>query len=113
LLARSAGRLSLNTLQTRVTEARRRLPEAASRSARALRQLLAKRQDRFAGEAKLLQAMSYKSVLARGFAVVRDDAGKPVRAATTIKTNAALEIEFADGKVNVRAVKAGDQGSLF
>jgi exodeoxyribonuclease VII large subunit len=52
-------------------------------------------------------------VLARGFAVVRDDAGKPIRAATIIKTNAALEIEFADGKVNVRAVKAGDQGSLF
>jgi exodeoxyribonuclease VII large subunit len=113
MLARSAGRLSLNALQTRVTEARRRLPEVSSRSERALRQLLAKRRDRFAGEAKLLQAMSYKSVLARGFAVVRDGEGKPVRAATTIKTNATLEIEFADGKVNVRAVKAGDQGSLF
>jgi exodeoxyribonuclease VII large subunit len=113
VLARSAGRLSLGTLQNRVVEARRRLPEVSSRSHRALLQLLAKRRDRFGGEAKLLQAMSYKSVLARGFAVVRDNEQRPIRASASVKTDAVLEIEFTDGKVQVRAVKAGDQGSLF
>jgi exodeoxyribonuclease VII large subunit len=113
LLARSAGRLSLSTLQNRVTEARRRLPEAASRASRALSQLLSKRRDRFAGEAKLLQAMSYKSVLARGFAVVRDAQGKPIRAAAHVKSGAMLAIEFADGELQVQAGKATDQGSLF
>jgi exodeoxyribonuclease VII large subunit len=113
LLARSAGRLSLGTLQNRIVEARRRLPEVASRATRGLMQLLAKRQDRFTAETKLLQAMSYKSVLARGFAVVRDNAGQPIRAAVDVKANATLAIEFADGEVQARAGKATDQGSLF
>jgi exodeoxyribonuclease VII large subunit len=113
LLARSAGKLSLNSLQTRLVEACRRLPEAATRAHRALHQLLAKRRDRFNGEAKLLQAMSYKSVLARGFAVVRDAARKPVHTAADVKTNTVLAIEFADGEVHARAGKLTDQGSLF
>ncbi len=113
MLARSAGRLSLRTLQNRLGDIQRRLPEAAARSERALRQLLARRSDRFNAEAKLLQSMSYKSVLARGFAVVRDAAGKPIRAAANIKSNATLNIEFADGEVQARAGKASDQGSLF
>jgi exodeoxyribonuclease VII large subunit len=113
LLARSAGRLSLSTLQSRMTDAKRRLPDIATRSERALKQLLTKRRDRFTAEAKLLQAMSYKSVLARGYAVVRDADGRPIRSATTVKTNAALAIEFSDGEVLARAGKATDQGSLF
>jgi exodeoxyribonuclease VII large subunit len=113
LLARSAGRLSLSTLQNRMIDAKRRLPDIAARSERALKQLLAKRRDRFTAEAKLLQAMSYKSVLARGFAVVRDADGKPIRSAASVKANASLAIEFTDGEVLARAGKATDQGSLF
>ena len=112
-LARSAGRLSLNTMQNRLAESRRRVPDLAARSNRALRQLLARRTDRFLAEAKLLQAMSYKSVLARGFAVVRDAAGKPVRAASRVQPGAALAIEFADGDVKVQATPLTKQGSLF
>ncbi len=113
LLARSAGRLSLNTLKNRMVEARRRLPEAASRASRALQQILTKRRDRFLGEAKLLQAMSYKSILARGFAVVKDAQGKPIRAAANVISGSALAIEFTDGEVQARAGKAAGQGSLF
>ena len=112
-LARSAGRLSLNTMQNRLAESRRRVPDLAARSNRALRQLLARRKDRFLAEAKLLQAMSYKSVLARGFAVVRDAAGKPVRAAVLVQPGAALAIEFADGDVKVQAIPPTKQGFLF
>ncbi len=112
-LARSAGRLSLNTMQNRLAESRRRVPELAARTNRALRQLLARRTDRFLAEAKLLQAMSYKSVLARGFAVVRDAAGKPVRAASYVQPGAALAIEFADGDLKVQAIPSTKQGSLF
>jgi exodeoxyribonuclease VII large subunit len=100
-------------LENRVAEAKRRLPDVASRASRALVQLVAKRRDRLTSEGKLLQAMSYKSVLARGFAVVRDSAGKPIRAAVDVKANATLAIEFTDGEVQARTVKATDQGSLF
>jgi exodeoxyribonuclease VII large subunit len=75
--------------------------------------VLAKRRDRFTAEAKLFQSLNYKSVLARGFAVVRDAAGKPIRAAAEVKSNAALAIEFADGEIHVQAKKAVEQGSLF
>jgi exodeoxyribonuclease VII large subunit len=38
-------------------------------------------------------------VLARGFALVRDDAGHPLHSADSVGPNARLEIEFSDGRV--------------
>jgi exodeoxyribonuclease VII large subunit len=52
---------------------------------------------------KLLAALSYRSVLARGFALVRDEAGHPVHAAASVAPNAQLSIEFADGRVAATA----------
>jgi exodeoxyribonuclease VII large subunit len=112
-LARSAGRLSLNTMRNRLAENQRRVPDLAARTNRALRQLLSRRSDRFTAATKLLQAMSYKSILARGFAVVRDADGKPLRTAADVKPNANLAIEFADGDVKVKAAATSNQGSLF
>jgi exodeoxyribonuclease VII large subunit len=42
-------------------------------------------------------------VLARGFALVRDEAGHPLHAADSVGPNARLEIEFADGRVAATA----------
>jgi exodeoxyribonuclease VII large subunit len=113
VLTRSAGRLSLNVMRSRIEDGWRRVPDMANRGTRALRQLLARRRDRFNAEAKLLLSMSYRSVLARGFALVRDGSGQPVRAAASVKANASLVIEFTDGELHVRATKTTDQGSLF
>src|SRR5271166_2719046 len=57
---------------------------------------------------QLLGAMSYRGVLARGFALVRDEAEKPLRRASDIRQAQRLEIEFADGKV--AAVAGGRVG---
>jgi exodeoxyribonuclease VII large subunit len=113
VLARNAGRLSLNVMRSRIQDGWRRVPDMANRGTRALRQLLARRSDRFNAEAKLLLSMSYRSVLARGFALVRDASGQPVRTVAGVKANANLVIEFTDGELHVRATKAADQGSLF
>jgi exodeoxyribonuclease VII large subunit len=51
----------------------------------------------------LLAALSYRSVLTRGFALVRDEAGHPVHAAASIGPGAHLSIEFADGRVGAIA----------
>jgi exodeoxyribonuclease VII large subunit len=48
-------------------------------------------------------------VLARGFALVRDDAGKPLRAAAQVSAGLALDIEFHDGHVG--AVADGGDGA--
>ena len=61
----------------------------------------------------MLAALSYKSVLERGFAVLRDAAGNPLRGVTSVKPEAALQIEMADGRLQVTATKSKAQGSLF
>jgi len=52
---------------------------------------------------KRLQAASPASVLNRGFAIVRDERGKPVSRRAAIKSGQRLSNEFSDGSVKVRA----------
>jgi exodeoxyribonuclease VII large subunit len=59
------------------------------------------------GLQKLLKSLSYKDVLARGYAVVRDETGQPVRSAAAIASGSALAIELADGTVDAVAMSEG------
>jgi exodeoxyribonuclease VII large subunit len=43
--------------------------------------------------------------LARGFALVRDASGTPLRAASSINAGLALDIEFADGHIAATATR--------
>jgi exodeoxyribonuclease VII large subunit len=52
---------------------------------------------------KRLESASPASVLKRGYAIVRDEAGKPVARAKGIKAGQTLVNEFHDGKIRVRA----------
>jgi len=52
---------------------------------------------------KRLQAASPASVLNRGFAIVRDEAGKPVARRAAVRSGQRLSAEFRDGTVKVRA----------
>ena len=52
---------------------------------------------------KRLQAASPASVLNRGFAIVRDEQGKPVSRRAKVKAGQRLSNEFSDGSVKVRA----------
>ena len=60
---------------------------------------------------KLLEAFSYRGVLSRGFALVRDMTGKPVRIAAAVKGGMRLDIEFTDGRVNAIAEGDGPHGA--
>ncbi|MDG1168898.1 MAG: exodeoxyribonuclease VII large subunit [Sulfitobacter sp.] len=90
-----------------------RLSDAGQRQTAGWRQKLAALE-------RLRETLSYKSTLARGYAVVRGD-GQVVTTTAAAKQAAALEIEFADGRMLVGgkggAKKAGakppGQGSLF
>ena len=61
------------------------------------------RRTRLEGLAARLEAGSYGSVLARGFALVRDAEGGPVTRAEGVAPGARLAITFADGAVGVTA----------
>ncbi len=52
---------------------------------------------------KRLQAASPRSVLNRGFAIVRDAAGRPVTRRAAVQPGARLAAEFADGTAPLRA----------
>ena len=58
---------------------------------------------RIAHTGQLLAALSYKSVLTRGFALVRDERGHAVRAAAAVGPGARLDLEFSDGRVGATA----------
>ena len=55
---------------------------------------------------QLLTAFSYRGVLARGFALVRDGEGHPLRSAAAVGGRMRLEIEFSDGRVGARRRRA-------
>ncbi|MEM1313424.1 MAG: exodeoxyribonuclease VII large subunit [Pseudomonadota bacterium] len=88
---------------SRETAARREALEAASRRLdRAGAAAARTAGERVARAGRLLETLSYQATLERGFAVVRaDGALAPRRAA--IPEGAALEIEFADGRLSVGA----------
>jgi exodeoxyribonuclease VII large subunit len=52
---------------------------------------------------QLLNALSHRGVLARGFALVRDLAGRPLRQAAAVNAGMRLDIEFSDGHVRAAA----------
>ncbi|MGX1166611.1 exodeoxyribonuclease VII large subunit [Bradyrhizobium sp. USDA 372] len=86
-----------------IARQRERTHRLTERAERALATLLHRLEARVENSGKLLSALSYRSVLARGFALVRDEAGHPVHAADAIGPGARLEIEFADGRVGATA----------
>jgi exodeoxyribonuclease VII large subunit len=119
-----------------ITRDRERAVRLGERAHRALTTLLRHRQTRIQAASQLLGALSYRSVLARGFALVRDDHGTALHAAADVGAGARLSVEFADGRVVVtadgeraakppgatkaaaaatakRTSKAVDQGTLF
>ena len=85
----------------RLERGRLQLDQSAERLAAAPPRLLAERQRRLEATAKLLESLSYKGVLERGYAVVRDDAGHPVTSAEAARAGAAWSVEFKDGTVGV------------
>jgi exodeoxyribonuclease VII large subunit len=65
---------------------------------RILPDLLAQRRSKLRMLAQLLHSLSYKQVLARGFALVRDGEGRPVRSVAGANAADSLSLEFADGE---------------
>jgi exodeoxyribonuclease VII large subunit len=82
---------------------RERAQRLADRARRALATSMQRLAARVAHSGQLLGALSYRSVLTRGFALVRDEAGHAVRAAAAIGPGARLDLEFADGRVAATA----------
>jgi exodeoxyribonuclease VII large subunit len=130
--SRVAGRLTPRLLRNQVERRRerydgltRRLSTGLIANAQAHRVRLARHRDRVSGlgerarraelallkqhgarverAERLLAAFSYRAVLSRGFALVRDGDGRPLRSAAAVGPGMRLDIEFADGRVGATA----------
>jgi exodeoxyribonuclease VII large subunit len=89
--------------RTRIARERERIVTFVHRAERAVGVILDRRFAQAERAGQLLAAFSYRGVLARGFALVRDGAGQPLRAAAAVNTGMRLEIEFSDGRVGAVA----------
>ncbi len=89
--------------RNRIARDRERALRLAERARRALVTAMQRQQARIAHSGQLLAALSYKSVLTRGFALVRDERGHAVRAAASVGPGARLDLEFSDGRVGATA----------
>jgi len=107
-LERAAGRLSTETIRYRLTRARQWFDAVGARGDRAYRNRISSSANRLSAAGKLLTSLGYQSVLARGFALVRDQDGQMVRSRDAVAPGKRLGLEFIDGKVDVIATGAED-----
>ena len=127
-LSRCASRLAPRLLAGRTERCRERLDGWAVRLDPAAQRRVEAARDRLAAQGRLLGSLGYRQTLARGYAVVRNDAGHVVTAAATLGPAQRVEIEFADGragavtdgpgttparKTKSAAARPARQGSLF
>ncbi|MBG0811259.1 exodeoxyribonuclease VII large subunit [Methylosinus sp. H3A] len=128
------GLVARRSLALREAEsAQRRLDNAEQRLRSAYIRILDERQARLDRLDQLRKTLGYEQVLARGFALVRDETGALLRQAADVTPGQRLDVQFSDGHIAAQAESGGaspapapaarpkrgkdkgggDQGSLF
>jgi exodeoxyribonuclease VII large subunit len=110
-LERAAGRLSLHPIRARVSACFERLAALRFRAEQALSNRLLDKRRHLDGQAQLLASLSYQRVLQRGFALVRDEAGRTVRSVTTVSKGARVDIEVTDGRLAASVTGISEPGA--
>jgi exodeoxyribonuclease VII large subunit len=124
----TARTMRLRVEKERISAAQKTLVVLAQRQRRSFALLLSTRDAQLRSLGQLLQSLGYRRVLARGFALVRDGEGRPLRLASQVDDGDLLNIQFADGSKTAvagspagaaakrptdKASKKSEQGSLF
>lgn len=131
VFARRADRLAPEPLLRRTAQARTAIDQLDRRRDQAIGLLLERIRRRGQELERLMRTLSYESVLERGFAIVFDAEGNPIKQATSVSEGDALSIRFRDGDVSATvgetpgtpsskgparktsSSRPGGQGSLF
>ncbi len=102
-LAHASAALRPAAFAERLTQSGQRLERAGRDLQRGFDRRMRDPGERLGQLSKLLESLSYKGVLQRGYAVVRGEDGAPLIRAAEIDHSAALAIEFADGPISAIA----------
>jgi exodeoxyribonuclease VII large subunit len=106
-LGRATARLSPQPLLQTAARHAQRIGELQARAQAALRRRMRDQGLLVANAGKLLETLSHKSTLARGFALVRGEDGKLVRGRQDLTAGQAVGLTFADGEARAR-IEEGD-----
>ncbi|MGH6870326.1 MAG: exodeoxyribonuclease VII large subunit [Rhizomicrobium sp.] len=119
---KASALLRPRVVSAEIANGRERVGVLAQRMARAQRGRVGQDRKRLEAVARVLDSVSYKGVLDRGFALVRGEDGHVRRRAASVSSGERLSLAFADGtrdavadgapKPRVTKPKAG-QGTLF
>lgn len=77
--------------------------------------LITSTSERLVRNDRLLQTLSYQSVLERGYAVIRNADGKPIKGVARVKSGTALQLQMRDGELDVVAkgmTSSADKGPV-
>lgn len=99
-------RLTPKTVERQIERQSENMLVLVARLERAMLQNGQKRQNQFEQTAKLLKSLSHRSVLARGFALVKDRQGQVLTSAAMAKAAGHLKIEFSDGEIDAQGGSA-------
>ncbi len=126
-LDRVAARLRPQALSQDIARRRETLARAGARIAPAMKRALEAHRKHLDSAARMLESLSHKSILARGFVMVHREDGVLVRAAKDLSPGDEIELTFADdkhkaiidapsggsAKPRAKVKPGGGQGSLF
>ena len=105
-LDKIAARLRPEALKLDAARKREKLEHISARLKPVMSRLLVERAQTLAGAGRMLESLSHKSVLARGFAIVQRASGELARSAAELQSGEAVLMTFADGRRE--AVVQGD-----
>lgn len=103
---RDAARITPAALNQRIAHGRERLKLMERRADTLIATRLERAGQKRTQAERLLETLSYRAVLERGFALVRGPDDEPLKRARDVQPGLELQIEFADG--STRAIAAGD-----
>ena len=109
LLSRHAARLGPGLLRHPARRGREKLDQLAARGSHCMMAGLERRRRTIDSFGQLLRSLSHKSVLDRGFSLVRDTQGRMVRRVAEAEAAVSVELEFADGRT-LADVQGGSGG---
>jgi exodeoxyribonuclease VII large subunit len=107
-LGQSAARLTPAALHSRLRFADERLRGLMVRAARHMQTMMQRQQAALEAMRRQLRLLSHENVLERGFALVLDESGKPLRKAAQAKSGSLLDIRLADAQRVAARVEAGE-----
>ncbi|RUL96187.1 exodeoxyribonuclease VII large subunit [Rhizobium chutanense] len=94
-------------LKTQTDRSRERLGNLSRHADTAIRHQLTRARAELSAQDRVLQSLSYKNVLKRGYAVIRDEDNRPVSQAASLSAGMGIAIEFADGRVGAMTTEGG------